>query len=271
MTKRATNKDVAKLAGVSVTTVSYVINGRDEEMHISPATKKKVLQAVNFLGYSPNPFAASLKNNPARGLAVRASAQSCFLQDIEAMFLSRDLNDAVKSQSYFLSFLPDTKPEKLAFEACICYNMSREEFHALGQENFIPLIAVDSLIDDPVFYQVTPDYAKMKATADAHFNAPYLYIAAKSADKTLEELIAHTFPNLAFVSNLAEALSLDIKGKNILLTQPSLFQMFEQREKECNLFRYETHLKARSEIILNCVKNAVGRVVVEDNAHYVRI
>lgn len=41
--KKITNKDVAKFAGVSVATVSYVMNGRTDQ-RISESTRKKVLQ-----------------------------------------------------------------------------------------------------------------------------------------------------------------------------------------------------------------------------------
>ena len=46
----ATIKDVAREAGVSVTTVSIVINGKTEERRISPVTRDKVLAAMNALG-----------------------------------------------------------------------------------------------------------------------------------------------------------------------------------------------------------------------------
>jgi len=54
---KATIKDVAKKAGVSVMTVSRVMNKRE---HIAPATKEKVLRIVKKLNYRPNKIARSL-------------------------------------------------------------------------------------------------------------------------------------------------------------------------------------------------------------------
>ena len=51
MKKKTTIKDVAKLAGVSSSTVSRVQSGSDK---ISRMTKEKVLQAMKKLDYSPN-------------------------------------------------------------------------------------------------------------------------------------------------------------------------------------------------------------------------
>lgn len=53
----ATIKDVAKLAGVSISTVSRVINNSKP---VSNEVKKKVLDAVNELGYKPNEVARTL-------------------------------------------------------------------------------------------------------------------------------------------------------------------------------------------------------------------
>ncbi len=50
-------KDVAKLAGVSISTVSRVLN---ETAHVSADKKERVLEAVKQLDYSPNPAARSL-------------------------------------------------------------------------------------------------------------------------------------------------------------------------------------------------------------------
>lgn len=55
--RRHTLRDIAKRAGVSVSTVSRVLN---DQRGISPATRKRVLEAVQALGYSPNAAARSL-------------------------------------------------------------------------------------------------------------------------------------------------------------------------------------------------------------------
>lgn len=53
----ATIKDVAKIAGVTVTTVSRVLNNRG---YISDTTRKKVYEAMEELNYQPNEVARSL-------------------------------------------------------------------------------------------------------------------------------------------------------------------------------------------------------------------
>ncbi|MBO8177662.1 MAG: LacI family DNA-binding transcriptional regulator [Bacillus sp. (in: Bacteria)] len=49
--------DIAKIAGVGKSTVSRYLNGGS----VSEATKRKIEQAINETGYTPNPFAQSLK------------------------------------------------------------------------------------------------------------------------------------------------------------------------------------------------------------------
>ena len=59
--------DVARAAGVSVATVSKVVNGRDG---ISQATFGKVLTAVNELGYEASLGARSLRSHKTNVLGV---------------------------------------------------------------------------------------------------------------------------------------------------------------------------------------------------------
>ncbi|GGE53253.1 LacI family transcriptional regulator [Pullulanibacillus camelliae] len=68
--KGVTAKDVAKLAGVSQSTVSRVFF---EGAMVSERTKKKVLAAAEELGYGPNEFARSLITNRTKiiGLVMK--------------------------------------------------------------------------------------------------------------------------------------------------------------------------------------------------------
>ncbi|GAA1235900.1 DNA-binding LacI/PurR family transcriptional regulator [Microbacterium phyllosphaerae] len=67
MEKRPTSHDVAHLAGVSQSTVSFVFTGR---AGISEATREKVLRAASELNYRPNLAARSMRTQRTGRLAV---------------------------------------------------------------------------------------------------------------------------------------------------------------------------------------------------------
>ena len=65
----ATLRDVADFAGVSIKTVSRVVNHQDE---ISEATRQRVQAAIDQLGYRPNVLARSLIHQRSKTLGVIA-------------------------------------------------------------------------------------------------------------------------------------------------------------------------------------------------------
>lgn len=74
--RRPTSADVARLAGVSRTTVSFVLNRR-AEARISPETRRRVMEAARELGYHANAPARQLAAGASRtlGLVLRQSPE----------------------------------------------------------------------------------------------------------------------------------------------------------------------------------------------------
>jgi DNA-binding LacI/PurR family transcriptional regulator len=67
VSKPPTSRDVARLAGVSQTAVSYALTGRGT---ISAATREHVLQVAESIGYRPNLAARSMRTRRSGRLAV---------------------------------------------------------------------------------------------------------------------------------------------------------------------------------------------------------
>jgi len=65
--RRPTQVDVAKLAGVSQSVISQILN--DNDISVSDGTRKRVLDAIDQLEYVPNKFAQSLRTNNTRTIA----------------------------------------------------------------------------------------------------------------------------------------------------------------------------------------------------------
>lgn len=71
MFKRVTVKEVASRAGVSVTTVSWVVRGgAGGNVRISPATRARVEQVIEDLGYRPSAVARNLRAQRTQLLAA---------------------------------------------------------------------------------------------------------------------------------------------------------------------------------------------------------
>jgi LacI family transcriptional regulator len=68
MTKRPTRDDVARVAGVSVATVSYVVNNGPRR--VSHRARTRVVRAIDELGYRPHAIARSLRTGNTRTVGL---------------------------------------------------------------------------------------------------------------------------------------------------------------------------------------------------------
>jgi len=94
----ATIKQVAELADVSTTTVSYVLNGTGT---VTEATRQRVLGAVAHLNYQPSHAARSMRGR-SHTLGLVLPAQPGRLADLGLAELLAGLSDAAALRGYYL-------------------------------------------------------------------------------------------------------------------------------------------------------------------------
>jgi LacI family transcriptional regulator len=70
MSRRKTITDIANILGVSVSLVSFVLNGKSKEMRISKEMTAKVLEMAESMNYKPNYLAKSLRTGKSRTIGV---------------------------------------------------------------------------------------------------------------------------------------------------------------------------------------------------------
>lgn len=89
----ATIADVAKLAGVSKTTVSHALSGKRP---VAPTTKERITKVIEELGFRPNALARSLRMQRSQMIAL-------IIPDITIPYysvLARGLQDAIIKYGY---------------------------------------------------------------------------------------------------------------------------------------------------------------------------
>lgn len=102
----ATIRDVAKMAGVSISTVSLAFN---DSGPVSPETRKRIWDAAKTVGYVPNPLAQSLKRGHSHLVGM-------VLGDVSNPFFGRLLKEVEKlalDQQYLVIVSDtDTDPDR---------------------------------------------------------------------------------------------------------------------------------------------------------------
>ena len=68
--KKVSMKDIAKELNTTITTDSFVINGKSEEMGISPVTAKKVRDLIKKRGFNPNSAARILRTGKSKTIGL---------------------------------------------------------------------------------------------------------------------------------------------------------------------------------------------------------
>jgi len=102
MKSPATIRDVAKRAGVAVSTASLALNGKP---YVSQETRLRVLQAAEEMGYHPNMMAKNLADGRTRnlGLITPISLEHLFASSGFFVHLIRGMHRATTEHGYTLS------------------------------------------------------------------------------------------------------------------------------------------------------------------------
>lgn len=181
-----TMADVARSAGVSVATVSHVLNGTRP---VLPHTRQAVLDAVDRLGYTPNTLARSLVTSRTRsiGLAVSAISNPYFteiLQGVEAGALEEgyglliaDPHDDPRHERKVVQLLHERRVDGMI----VAPSADPRDLIAYLGRHAVPTVFLDRLIDDrldgatadarPLFDQVCAEGAEPMARLVAHLAA----------------------------------------------------------------------------------------------------
>lgn len=150
---KKTIKDIAKEAGVSIATVSFIVNGKDQ--HISEATRQRVKDVMKKYNYIPNAMAGSL-------VTRRTGIIGLILPDITNPFfpgIARGAEDRANEEGYSIIFCnTDDKIEveekyiesltsKMVDGIIIAHSSNSEEMGEILERTQIPIILIDRDFD----------------------------------------------------------------------------------------------------------------------------
>lgn len=149
-------KDVAKHAGVAISTVSKVLN---HYPNVSEATKRKVNEAIKELGFVPNAVAAALssKRSGRVALLINLNTQRQAIDEISMRYLSGAINRAVELNldviTVFFSMIRDKSLEEIvrylqsqSIDGIIIFGMSTKDtvLHELVESQIFKIVLVDA-------------------------------------------------------------------------------------------------------------------------------
>lgn len=157
-------KDVAKLAGVSQTTVSFVLN-EVEHSNISAVTQQRVWDAIEELGYRPNAMARQLRSNRTHTFG--------FISDVVATTpfagqIIQGAQDAAWEQGYLLLVVNTGGKEEVKQAAVdsllerrvdgILYaTMFHRPVSPPRQISEVPVVLLDCFVEDRSLPSIVPD------------------------------------------------------------------------------------------------------------------
>jgi LacI family transcriptional regulator len=172
-TGRASIRDVAARAGVSVTTVSHTLNGT---RFVSDEAKAKVHEAAHALGYVPSEVARGLKHNTTRtlGMLVPNNSNPYFAEIIRGVehhcygagysLLLCNSNDDPQQQADHLRVLAERRVDGIVLVA----SGDDDSIVAGCKDLRLPLVLVDREIDAIAVDLIEVDHAAGGELATAH-------------------------------------------------------------------------------------------------------
>lgn len=151
--KKVTIKDIAKHCGVSITTVSWVLNGKTTEL--SSETVDKVKEAIKELGYHRNEIARSLVTSESKTFAiiipditnlfyasiVKAANKIAMLNGYSILLF--DTNNSLEDEMRQINILDNRQIDGLI----IASRNAKQVLASFDNNRSVPIVVIDERIE----------------------------------------------------------------------------------------------------------------------------
>ena len=197
--KRLTIKEIAKMAGVSMTAVSFVLNDRPG---VSEETREKVRKIIEETGFKPNLNSKKLLFNKSFNICMMINLKSSPFEDLFYFEITKGILN--KSHKYG-------------------YNITiNEPVHA---ESDLPDMVYSGDVDGMIFMQDIPDELTQKAIASG---VPFVVVDAHS----IREGVTSINPDYCAAAYAATNHLIEKGHKDIALISYSMLDAFSSQTDE---------------------------------------
>ncbi|TYP79439.1 LacI family DNA-binding transcriptional regulator [Paenibacillus methanolicus] len=221
--KKTTMKDIAREAGVSVATVSYILNDVQNQK-IPDDTKRLVRETAKRLNYVPNLMAKSLVKGQTKmiGILVNRLPHEAYWRTVPRQQFIAELEILLTAQGYhvLVASLDANDPQldivlERKLDGVFLLDVQESAFYAIS-ERFpmgVPLVVIDSIIEDNLFHKVVPDLgdllrqahsllANRRLPLDAEHAKPVALLAEQFHNRGMNRLIQESLSSLASTEHI---------------------------------------------------------------------
>ena len=246
--KKATVRDIAKKAGVSVATVSYVLNDK-EGTKISDATRKKVLQVANLLNYKiPEKYKNTGTEKSTYSLGIIYSLlPDTPVRNEEILHLINLLAERFERLKFSCMLLPlepntDKYEPVQGLDGIIAIDLHEEDFKKMSGSYFVPVLCLDMMINDFLFYQIHTDFEKITHKAGKMLGEDYYLVTEGYCNEGYNKYISSVVP----------------EDKIIMLNGAKNNRLPELKDKKLLVYGYQLAM------IISHFTNSQSMIVVSD-------
>ncbi|KHD36553.1 LacI family transcriptional regulator [Clostridium acetobutylicum] len=234
----STIKDVAKLSGVSPSTVSIILNGNASKRNISERTQRKVMDSVKKLNYHPNIAARKLRSKNSQSKPtialywssdISVNVISRFLRGLQSKLAKQNYNYNVVICPYETDCLHLEKgiSKENSFDAAIIANISNYDLEYLNKASLnLPIILFNRLSDK--YSSVNVDNYKMGEKASLLFAKKRYKYAAAILTESLNDAMDNR--NKGFIETCHKN-GIKISENHIIATENSIHGGVEAAKK----------------------------------------
>lgn len=174
--------DISEKAGVSIATVSRVLNGSAK---VSPATRKKVLDVIDACGYAPNAFARGLGLHSLRTIGILCADSSDLFLAKAVYYLEQTLQEHgyesllcctgyhQEVRRSYMDLILSKKVDSIILVGSNFIGTTGEENQYIREASAqVPIMLLNASYDYPNVYSILcDDYTSMYEAAAAMLNA----------------------------------------------------------------------------------------------------